>query len=154
MPVFPMTSLAQETVVLPDAAKARIAIVIAGFTKSSSTATGAWRQRADKDFAADPRVVVYEAAILEDVPRLIRGMVVGSMRKNTPGDRQHRLLITYEKEAEWKRIGAYGPGDHAYVFLLDDKGEIVWRGHGLFTEGQYATLAEHTRRLAESVKVP
>lgn len=130
---------------MPAAARGRIAIVIAGFTQASSKASEAWQKRVTQDFGSDPKYVIYSVAILEDVPRLIRGLVTGSMRKGTPAARQDTFLYTFQEEKEWKRVAGYSEKDDAYVMVIDPRGELQMAIHGANTEGQYGALRERLK---------
>ncbi|HET8897252.1 MAG TPA: hypothetical protein VFN09_00520 [Rhodanobacteraceae bacterium] len=56
------------------------AVLVVGFTKAAQKQTTAWsRQLTDLD-----KVSVYEVAILEDVPTLIRRFVIGSIKSAVP----------------------------------------------------------------------
>jgi hypothetical protein len=148
-PRFEMKSLSNHEVILPAAVRGQVAVLITGFTNASSAATKAWTTAAEKDFSTDPRYMVLQAAILEDVPRLIRGMVVGSIRNGTPPAKQDRFLTTFQSEKAWKQLVGFSAPDDAYVILLDGKSEIRWQGHGRFTEGEYAKFREQAGRVAD-----
>ena len=140
-------TLSGRQMVLPDNAHGRIALLVIGFTKKSSQATREWGQRFRKDFGSDQRYVVYQVAVLEDVPRFIRGMVTSSIRRETPPGEQEHFVTLFNGEANLKRFVAYSAPDDAYLLLFDAKGEIRWRGHGLFLEEDYAGLQETTKQL-------
>jgi ATP10 protein len=144
--------LASETLsgrqtVLPDDAHGRIALLVIGFTKKSSHATRAWGQRFNKDFGNNQHYVVYQIAVLQDVPRFIRGMVTSGIRRETPPGEQEHFLTAFNGEEDMKRFVSYSAPDEAYLLLLDAKGEIRWRGHGSFLEQNYADLQEATNKL-------
>jgi hypothetical protein len=141
-------SLSGKEVVLPNDAHGKIALLVIGFTKKSSHATQAWEQRFKKDFGNDQRYVVYPVAVLEDVPRFIRGMVTRSIRRGTPPGEQDRFVTLFQGEADLKRFMSYAVPDEAYLLLLDAKGEVQWHGHGLFGEQDYAALHDAAKQLA------
>jgi hypothetical protein len=141
-------SLSGKEVVLPNDAHGKIALLVIGFTKKSSHATQAWEQRFKKDFGNDQRYVVYPVAVLEDVPRFIRGMVTSSIRRGTPPGEQDRFVTLFQGEADLKRFVSYAGPDEAYLLLLDAKGEVQWHGHGLFGEQDYAALHDAAKQLA------
>jgi hypothetical protein len=141
-------SLSGKRVVLPDDAHGKIALLVIGFTKKGGHATGAWEQRFKKDFGADQRYAVYPVAELEDAPRLLRGMITGSIRRGTPPAEQDRFVTLFQSEAELKRFVAFSSPDDAYLLLLDTNGEVKWHGHGLFREEDYSALRDAARKLA------
>jgi len=141
-------SLSGKPVVLPDDAHGKIALLVIGFSKKGGRATDAWGQRFKKDFGADQRYVVYPVAELEDAPRLLRGMITGSIRRGTPPAEQDRFLILFQSETELKRFVTFSAPDDAYLLLLDANGEVKWRGHGLFREEDYSGLRDAAKKLA------
>jgi hypothetical protein len=65
---------------LPDAAAGHPAVVVIGFTHSSQNQTKAWAARLQHEFPT------YSIAVLENAPRLVRGMAVhGMKRRRAPG---------------------------------------------------------------------
>jgi hypothetical protein len=141
-------TLSGRPMALPDDAHGRIALLVIGFTKKSSQASRAWGQRFKKDFGNDQRYVVYQVAVLEDVPRFIRGMVTSGIRRETPPGEQDHFVTLFNGEADLKRFVSYSAPDEAFLLLLDTKREIRWRGHGLFREQDYAGLQEATKQLS------
>jgi hypothetical protein len=141
-------SLSGKPIVLPEDAHGKIALLVIGFTQKGGHATGAWEQRFRKDFGADQRYAVYPVAELEDAPRLLRGMITGSIRRGTPPAEQDRFLILFQSEAELRRFVAFSSPDDAYLLLLDSNGQVKWRGHGLFREEDYSALQDAARKLA------
>ena len=139
-------TLSGRQIVLPDNAHGQIALLVIGFTKKSSQATRTWGERFKKDFGNDQRYVVYQVALLEDVPRFIRGMVTSGIRRDTPPAEQDHFVTLFNGETDLKRFVAYSGPDEAYLLLLDAKGEVRWRGHGLFREQDYAALQEAMKK--------
>jgi hypothetical protein len=142
-------TLSDKQIVLPDDAHGKIALLVIGFTRKSSQATRAWGQRFNKDFGNDQRYVRYQVAVLEDVPKLIRGMVTSGIRRDIPAGEQEHFVIVVNGEADLKRFMAYSVPDEAYLLLLDAKGAVQWRGHGLFREQDYAALRDAAQQLAQ-----
>jgi hypothetical protein len=141
-------TLSKNPIVLPDAAHGKIALLVMGFTKKGGQATGPWEKQFKNDFGADQRYVVYPAAVLEDVPRFIRGMVMSGIRSSTPPSEQDHFVILVHGEQDLKHFVGYSAPDDAYLLLLDAKGEIRWRGHGLFKDEDYAALKNVAKQLA------
>lgn len=141
-------TLADKPIVLPDDAHGKIALLVIGFTRKSSQATRAWGQRFNMDFGSDQRYVRYQVAVLEEVPRLIRGMVTSGIRREIAAGEQEHFVTLFNTEADLKRFVAYSAPDEAYLLLLDVKGEVRWRGHGLFREQDYAALQHAAKQFA------
>ena len=147
LPVFRLNSLSGHAVTLPSAARGHAAILIIGFTSGSAKASSAWRQRIDKELGSSTGLIVYDIAILEDVPRLVRGFVVGSIRKGTPAPRQDTFLTTFQDEKAWKQVVGYSEKDDSYLVILNSDGAILWQMHGICTDAEFATFREHARVL-------
>jgi hypothetical protein len=141
-------TLSAKEIVLPDDARGKIALVAIGFSKKSGEVTRAWGDRFKKDFGADPNYAVYPVAMLEEAPRFVRGMILGSMRRGIPVGDRDRFVTLFQGEAELKHFVAFSAADDAYLFLLDAKGEVQWRGHGVFREEDYPALQTAARKLA------
>ena len=140
-------TLSKKPIVLPDTVRGKIALLVVGFTKKGGQATGPWQKQFKSDFGADQRYAVYLVAVLEDVPRFIRGMITSGMRSNTPPAEQDNFLILVHGEEDLKHLVGYSTPDDAYLLLLDAKGEIRWRGHGLFKDEDYAALKNVAKQL-------
>ena len=91
---------------------------------------------------------MYPIAVLEDMPRFVRGMATGGMRRGTPPEEQDKFVLLFHNEAEWKTFVGYAASDDAYLLLLDGEGEVRWRGHGILQEKDYALLREAAKQLA------
>ena len=81
MPKIEGENLAGQKVLLPDAAAGKIAVLIFGFTKASKGPTSAWADKLNADFGTRPDFTLYQLPVLEDVPRLLRGMVISGIKK-------------------------------------------------------------------------
>jgi hypothetical protein len=141
-------TLSKKPIVLPDSAQGKIALLVMGFSKKGGQATGPWEKQFKNDFGADQRYVVYPIAVLEDVPRFIRGMVTSGIRSSTPQSEQDHFVILVHGEQDLKHFVGYSAPDEAYLLLLDAKGEIRWRGHGLFKDEDYTALKNVAKQLA------
>ena len=141
-------ALSGKKIVLPDDARGKVSLLVIGFSRKSGDATRAWVTRFRKDFGADPRYAAYPVAVLEDAPRFLRGIILGSMRKNTPLAEQDQFVVIFQGEADLKKVVAYSAADDAYLILLDSSGAVHWRGHGVFREESYLTLRDAAGKLA------
>jgi hypothetical protein len=142
-------TLSSKKIILPDDARGKIALLSIGFSKKGGDTSRAWGDRFKKDFSADPRYALYPVAVLEDVPRFVRGMILGGMRRGVPAQEQDRFVTLFQGEADLKRFVGFSAENEAYLLLLDAKGEVQWRGHGFFTEQDYAALAAVAKKLAQ-----
>jgi hypothetical protein len=133
-------SLAGHTVVLPDAAAGNVAVLIFGFTKASKVPTSAWANKLQADFGTRPEFEVYQLPVLEDVPRLVRGMVISGIKKGVPENRRDHFVPILQHEAELKKFVEYREPDDAYLVVLSRAGNIVEQSHGAASEGNYPRL--------------
>jgi hypothetical protein len=140
MPAVEAASLNGDKVVLPEAAKGKVAILIFGFTKASKTATSAWADKIFSDFAAQSGFVLYQLPVLESVPGFIRGMVISSMKKGVRENMRDHFVPILHGEAEPKKLVSYKEPDDAYLVMLDPTGQIIEQKHGPFSDAAYAQL--------------
>lgn len=137
MPRIAGESLAGHRVQVPDAARGKIAVLIFGFSKASKAPTSAWTDQLRSDLSTHTGFALYQLPVLEDVPRIIRGVVISGMRKGVPATMRDRVVPILEDEAELKRLVSYKEPDDAYLVLLDRSGQIVAQRHGSFSATGY-----------------
>ena len=139
LPRFEAQTLSGKKAVFPDALQGRPAIFVVGFSRKSQAQTKVWgRHLAEESGLAEQPY--YEVAILEDVPRFIRGVVANGIRKSVPEKQHDRFLLVYAAEKEWKQLVEYSAADDAYVVVVDKAGRLLWKTHGSFTEVDWAAL--------------
>jgi len=119
--------LGQKTA-LPDAAAGHAAVIVIGFTHASQNQTKAWTARLQHELP------IYSIAVLEDAPRLVRGMAVHGMKGGVPEDQRDHFVVLYHNEKELKQAAGFDQPNDAYVLLLDKDGAIQWRFHGPVTD--------------------
>ena len=141
MPPIEGQSLAGRKVVLPDAAAGNLAVLIFGFTRASKTPTSDWAKKLRADFRQSA-LDVYQIPVLEDVPRLIRGMVISGIKKGVPENERHHFVVVVQSEAELKNFVGYKEPDDAYLVLLDRKGNVIEQLHGPPASDSYERLKQ------------
>jgi hypothetical protein len=139
-------SFAGRKVELPDAARGNITVLIFGFTKASKVPTRAWAEKLGSDFGSQTGFAFYQLPVVEDVPRIIRGMVISGMKKGVPATMRDHFVPVLEDEAERKRLVSYPEPDDAYLVLLGRSGQIVEQRHDSFSDPGYRQL--HSQILA------
>lgn len=149
LPKIAGENLLGKPVELPAAAAGHIAILILGFTHASQSQTKAWSQRLAQEFPDSAPVTTYSLAVLEDVPRLVRGMAVHGISSGVPKEQRDRFLLVYRDEAELKQIAGFDRPDDAYLLLLDRGGEVRWRFHGALSDSADRELAAQIQKLDE-----
>lgn len=132
---------------LPDAAADKVTLLILGFSKVAGPRAGVWEQHVSDEFGHDPHLAVYSVAMLESVPRLLRGTVKSGIESGTPKAKRDRMVTTFSGEAAWKQFTGAADDKVPYLVLLDGAGKTCWSGHGLFDEKQYEALRTVLKQL-------
>jgi hypothetical protein len=138
MPRIEADSLAGDKVVLPDATAGKVAVLVFGFTKASKIPTGAWADKLQAEFATQPGFELFQLPVLEEVPRLLRGMVISGIRKGVPENKRGHFVPIVRNEAELKHLVSYKEADDAYLLILDRTGNIAQQIHGTPNDANYS----------------
>ncbi len=88
-----------------------------------------------------PQVACFTVAVLEDVPRFVRPMVVGGMKRGIPQPQQDSFLTSFQNERAWKQTFAYAAPDNAYLAFMDSAGTVLWQQNGGPGGGDLSGLA-------------
>ena len=128
-------TLSGKKVTLPAAAGGEPALLIIGFTHGSQAQAKAWTLRVHDRFPA------WSIAVLEDVPRLVRGMATHGIRSGTPKDQYDRFLLVFHGEKQLKQAAGFDHPDDAYLLVIDGAGAIRWSFHGPVTDAAVEQLA-------------
>lgn len=147
MPRIEGESLAGRRVLLPDATKSHVAVLIFGFSKKSKEPTGEWADKLAAEFGTKSGLEVYQLPVLEDVPRFIREMVISGIKKGIKEDKRDHFVPILQGEAELKKLVGYKESDDAYLVLLNRDGQIVQQSHGPFSEAAYGHLRSEIQSL-------
>lgn len=147
MPRITGENLSGKQVSLPSASSGSVAIICIGFSHASQSQLKPWAERATKAFGQNDRVVVYAIAVLEDAPRLVRGMAVHGMRSRVTAQQHDHFIVVYQGESELKRITRFQRPEEAYIVLLDPRGEIQWVSHGPVSDAALQELTDRVRSL-------
>lgn len=152
MPKVEGESLAGHPVTLPAASSGKVAVLIFGFSKASKTPTSLWAKKFYEDFGRRPDFVIYQLPVLEDVPRLVRRMVISSMKGGVPEDQRDHFVPILHGEADLKKLVTFKEPDDAYLVLLDRAGTIVQQSHGPFEATKYSQLRDQVQALLSNQK--
>lgn len=136
-------NLLGKKIALPDAAAGHAAVIVIGFTHGSQNQTKAWTSSLQQE------LLVYSIAVLEDAPRMVRGMAVHGMKGGVPEDKRDHFVVIYHNEKELKQAAGFEHPDDAYVLLLDKDGAIRWRFHGPVTDAALQELESRASGLTE-----
>jgi hypothetical protein len=135
-PPLATRTLSDREFVIPTDLPPGPAVLIVGFTQASKTQTSAWSQQ------LTDLTPVFQVAILEDVPSLLRRFVIGGIKSGIPEALRDRFLIVTQGTPAWKALCSSAREDEACVLLLAGDRQIVWRGHGNATEQSTNMLRE------------
>jgi hypothetical protein len=141
------TSLSNEAVNLPEGLKGKVGVLVVGFSRDSREADSAWGKRLASDYANSSTVAYYEMPVLAGAPRMIRGLIVKSIKSSLPANEQARFVVILENEAGWKTVTHYGRPDDPYVLVVDGQGDVVWQTQGQVTDAAYAALKQQVDAL-------
>jgi hypothetical protein len=154
IPEVHATSFSNEAVNLPEGLKGKVGVLVVGFSRDSREADSAWGKRLAADYGESPTVVYYEMPVLAAAPRMLRGMIVKSMKSSVPATEQAHFVVILENEAAWKTVAHYGRPDDPYVLVVDNQGSVVWQTQGAVTDAAYAALKEHVEALQAQSGTP
>jgi hypothetical protein len=145
-------SLAGRKVVLPDAARGKVAVLVFGFTKDSKGPTKAWAEKLQADFSTEAEFELYQLPVLEDVPRLMRGMVISGIKKGIPENQRDHFVPVLQGEKELKMFVGYREADDAYVVTLNPAGQVIDQRHGSSLDASYDALRTQIQPLLKHPK--
>src|SRR5271155_5294752 len=101
------TTLTGALVVLPDAVKGKVGVLVVGFTKDSKGPIEAWGKRLAADYPDASGVVYYELPVLASAPALARVTIEEGMKISlSAAEREHFLPVT-QNEAGWVAAAHY-----------------------------------------------
>lgn len=150
MPRITGESLSGKQISLPSASAGSVAIICIGFSHASQSQLKPWAERLTAAFGKNDGVLVYSIAVLEDAPRLVRGMAVHSMKSGVPAQKRDHFVVVYHGENELKRITGFQRPEEAYILLLDPRGEIQWVRHGSVSDGAFQELIDRVHSVLRS----
>jgi predicted transcriptional regulator len=127
----------ERAVVLPDAFQGKPTILVITFARSAQEQARGWT---DKIKQRSMPAATYQVLELEDVPRLMRGFVRGSIRRGIPKESQDSFVLLFEAQDALKKAVGFSAEADAYVVLLDANGKIVWRERGAVDEKKLGAL--------------
>jgi hypothetical protein len=141
LPSTQAKTLTGHAVILPVRDHAQTFLAV-GFSKASSEAVKAWWLQAKGICQTHPAVACYEAAVIEEAPSFVRGMIVSGMKRGMEPDRQETFLTVVENESEWKQAFAFSAPDDAYLAIFDKSGKLLWHTSGAEAAANSAIIAK------------
>ena len=146
IPHVTAASLNGNPVSLPSDFAGKTAIVIIGFSREGGDQCGPFaRKLAKEPSVIDGKAVLYQIAMLESAPRLIRPMILHGMRGGIPKTEQSRFLPLFHDEKQWKQAAGFtkaAEGD-AYLLVVGPDGTVRFSGHGKYSDDFYGEFKQH-----------
>jgi hypothetical protein len=133
-------ALSGKQVELPAAILGKTAVVIFGFSRAGGDDAQKWNGRLQKEYGANQAVAAYSMMMFEEVPRLLRGMIVSGIKRGAQPAMRDKMVVVYHDEALWKTRLSVSDTRRAYVVLLDSEGHIRWVNSSAFSEAAFAAL--------------
>jgi hypothetical protein len=137
IPQMKGTTLEGQEIILPDAVRGKVTLLIITFSKAAGELGRGWNDPFLKDYPQDDKVTSYAIAMLEDVPSLLRGMVRGGIKKGVPSSMRRRFLTVKQDENQWKQYLSLKNDRDPYLILLDGNGHLQWIHSGAFDPTVY-----------------
>lgn len=140
IPSIRTESFSGQLVQFPEALRGKVGILVISFTKRGGIAAAEWSRRIDTVFGSYPRVAIYAIAVLADVPRFIRPIIVRGIKSSLPQRDYAHFVPIYQDEPQWRSAVNYEDKDDAYVLVLDRNAQIVEVLHGAVNDAKYNAL--------------
>jgi hypothetical protein len=148
------TALAGNQITLPDDVRGKVGVLVLGFSQKSGDVCKGWGQRLAENYHDSHEVTYYQMPVLESVPKLIRGMVVKSIKSGVPNAEQVHFLPTFSNEAAWRETVHYKNPDTAYIVVIDGEGQVHWQTSGQVTEAGFTALKQQVEAARAELSSP
>jgi hypothetical protein len=133
-PLFEGETLNGKHTRMPAAIQGRTALLLVGFSQASAKQTEDWAKR------TKGLCETWSMAVLESVPRLLRGVVSRGIRSGIPQEQYDHFLLVFNGERELKQAAGFRGGGSAYVLLIAADGSVKWRFEGPVTDDAVSQL--------------
>lgn len=151
MPTLPVESLAARQLTVPEDLRNLPHLFIVGFSKASGFQATQWSRLVEGRFLPSS-LAIYNVSVIEDVPRLLRGLIVSSIRSGVPEQLHDRFLVASRQARDWKSLASYSEPDAAYLVLTNSNHQVVWRARGPATEAKVQALVEQVSALSQQAQ--
>jgi hypothetical protein len=137
---LPAKSLSNKERIFPrDAADPR-SIFVVTFSKSAAGQASEWTRRL-LERQAKLAAAIYQVAVLEEVPGLIRSFVISALRRGVPQSMHDHFWVVATDGQAWQRCADSTSAEEPHVFVLDRRDRIVWHAHGSVSEDKLNELS-------------
>lgn len=141
-------NLENEEILLPNALKGEINLLIIAFKKEQQALVDGWIPFLKSLAQKYPRLAFYELPTLSSSYSLIRWMIDGGMRAGIPDKKARERTITlYTNKREFRKKLRIPDEDTIHVLLLGKNGEVIWRNTDRFTGVKGQSLEKHVQEL-------
>jgi hypothetical protein len=151
IPATHAVALDGHTVELPKELR-KATVLVLGFSRNSEAATTAWEKQMLNAPPGEAALSFYDLPMLAEVPAVLRGMVVRSIRKKIPEKLRPNFVPLTDNEDAWKQLVGFTKQapDAAYLLLVDHEGVVRWSTHAACTTDKFAELYTEARKLEKS----
>lgn len=129
MPRTPGETVGGKRIVLAESLRGRTSVLVMSFSREAGNGSNAWAKLVRAD-AALAGVNVYQAAMLEGAPSLLRGVIKNAIRKGLSAAEQDNFVIVTQDDKLWRSYFGVTDDKYPYVVLVDAAGQVLWHGHG------------------------
>ena len=129
LPVTHTKTLSGKAITVPVSDHAQTFLVV-GFSHASAASVKAWWLQAADLCKSHPAVACYEAAVIQEAPSFVRGMITSGMKHDMPAEVQETFLTVVENEPALKQVFGFSAPDDAYLGIFDKSGKLLWRTSG------------------------
>jgi hypothetical protein len=139
-------SLSGTHVSLPHDFAGKPAILLVGFTRAGGSECSRFAHRLAREQSLfHGAISVYQIAILDSSPRLLRPVILHAMRSGLSQPEQAGVLPLFHDETQWKQIAAFTKSaeNDAYLLLVNPDGSLRWHSHGPDSEALVADFKRH-----------
>lgn len=137
---------------LPADAIGSVTVLVIGFTRKAGTNSGPWAARLESQFGGNPSCAIHSVAILAGVPALFRGFAYAAVERSVSPSERPNFLLTYDNDAEWKRLVGFSEPNSPYVVVIDRHGNITLGLQGSMSDSRYSLVAAETSKLLSPAK--
>ncbi len=134
-------TLSERKIVLADELRGKEALLIVTFSRAAGSAAQEWTRHIQEKKLLKPGMSLYQVSMLEEVPRLLRGMVIGGIRKGVPAEKHAEFVVLVKDQNAWKKAVHHSHDDDPYLMRVNAAGVIQWRMVGRLTEARSQELA-------------
>ena len=133
MPRFEVTTLNKNEKVIPENLLNSPSVFVIGFTKGSRKQTLAWTKALELRYATGtPKI--YGVAVLETVPKFVRGFVKKMIKGDIKKDNYDDFFVVTQQSEQWKSLVDFNNKNDAYIIAMTEDFSVVHKISGTVSE--------------------